>query len=204
MPTIGERPLTIARPKANISSRSYLRSNMPILRRIFCFLAVVILLLSTAHRLPAPIVELEETPTPTPSQKQELIRPTPSQKQELPKQKHSATSKTAVNQQAATKPETRAKLSPPPRSQAAGRLIVSRAPNFGWNLSVDLRIDGRAVANIAQDHRHDGPVPAGHHVLTVSARGTQPTSVDLDVQSGRTYAFSAVWSSDLVVLRPSK
>ena len=167
---------------------------MPILRRIFCFLAVVILLLSTAHRLPGPIVEVEETPTPTPSQKQEL-----------PKRKHSATSKTAVNQQAATKPETRAKPgSPPPRSQAVGRLIVSRAPNFGWNISAELQIDGRGVANIAQGRRYDGIVPTGHHVLTVSARGTQPTSVDLDVQSGQTYAFSAVWSSGLVVLRPSR
>jgi hypothetical protein len=194
LPTIGERPLTIARPKANISSRSYLRSNMPILRRLFCFLAVVILLLSTAHRLPGPIVEVEETPTPPPSQKQEL-----------PKRKHPATSKTAVHQPAATKPETRAKPgSPPPRSQAVGRLIVSRAPNFGWNISAELQIDGKGVANIAQGRRHDGPVPAGHHVLTVSARGTQPTSVDLDVQSGQTYAFSAVWSSGLVVLRPSK
>jgi hypothetical protein len=194
LPTIGERPLTIARPKANISSRSYLRSNMPILRRILCFLAVVILLLSTAHRLPGPIVEVEETPTPTPSQKQEL-----------PKRKHPATSKTAANQQAATKPETRAKPgSPPPRSQAVGRLIVSRAPNFGWNISVDLRMDGRGVANIAQGRRYDGIVPTGHHVLTVSSRGTQPTSVDLDVQSGQTYAFSAVWSSDLIVLRPSR
>ena len=166
---------------------------MPILRRIFCFLAVVILLLSPAHRLPAPIVEVEETPTPTPSQKQEL-----------PKPKHSAVPKTAANQQATTKPETRTKPGSPPRSQAVGRLIVSRAPNFGWNISADLQIDGRDVANMAQGRRYDGLVPTGHHVLTVSTRGRQPTSVDLDVQSGRTYAFSAVWSSDLVVLRPSR
>jgi hypothetical protein len=162
---------------------------MPILRRIFCFLAVVILLLSTAHRLPGPIVEVEETPTPTPSQKQEP-----------PKRKHSATSKTAVNQQAATKPETRAK----PDSQAVGRLIVSRAPNFGSDISADLQIDGRGVANIVQGRRYDELVPTGHHVLTVSTKGRQPTSVDLDVQSERTYAFSAVFSSNLVVLRPSR
>jgi hypothetical protein len=160
---------------------------MPILRHIFCFLAVVILLLSTAHRLPGPIVEVEETPTPTPSQKQEP-----------PKRKHSATSKTAVNQQAATKPETPAE----PGSQAVGRLIVSRAPNFGWHISADLQIDGRGVANIVEGRRYDELVPTGHHVLTVSAKGRQPTSVDLDVQSGRTYAFSAVFSSDLVVLQP--
>jgi hypothetical protein len=88
-------------------------------------------------------------------------------------------------------------------SQAPGRLIVSRAPNFGWNISVHLQIDGRGVANIAQGTHYDGLVPTGHHVLTALARGTQPTAVDLDVQSGRIYAFSAVWSSALVVLQPS-
>ena len=31
-----------------------------------------------------------------------------------------------------------------------GRLIVDRAPNFGWNLAVHLKIDGRAVADIVQ------------------------------------------------------
>ena len=39
-------------------------------------------------------------------------------------------------------------------------MIVIRVPNFGWNIVLNLKIDGRTVANI---------VPAGHHVLTVSA-----------------------------------
>jgi len=163
-------------------------------RRTFCFLSIVVLLLSTAHRLPAPIVEPEEKPTPTPA---------PAQKEEPSKRKRSTTSKTAVKQQAATKPETRAKPISPPRSQGTGRLIISRAPNFGWNIAVHLQIDGRGVANITQAGRYDGVVPAGHHVLTVSAKGAQPTSIDLDVQPGRTHTFMAVWSSDLVLLRPS-
>jgi hypothetical protein len=163
-------------------------------RRTFCFLSIVLLLLSMAHRLPAPIVEPEEKPTPT---------PTPAQKEELSKRKRSTTSKTAVKQQAVSKPETRAKPISPPRSQGTGRLIISRAPNFGWNISVHLQIDGRDVANITQGGRYEGVVPTGHHVLTVSARGAQPTSIDLDVQPGRIHTFMAVWSSDLVVLRPS-
>jgi hypothetical protein len=36
-------------------------------RRTFCFLSIVLLLLSMVHRLPAPIVEPEEKPTPTPA-----------------------------------------------------------------------------------------------------------------------------------------
>jgi outer membrane biosynthesis protein TonB len=175
-------------------------------RRTFCFLSIVLLLLSMAHRLPAPIVEPEEKPTPTPAQApvpSPAQAQAPTQKEELSKRKRSTTSKTALKQQAATKPETRAKPTSPPRSQGTGRLIISRAPNFGWNIAVHLQIDGRGVGNITQGSRYDGRVPTGHHVLTVSAVGTPPTSVDLDVQAGRTYGFSAVWSSGVVVLRPS-
>jgi len=180
-------------------------------RRTFCFLSIVLLLLSMAHRLPAPIVEPEEKPTPTPAQapvpipaQAQAQPPAPAQKEELSKRKRSTTSKTALKQQAATKPETRAKPTSPPRSQGTGRLIISRAPNFGWNIAVHLQIDGRDVANITQGGRYDRVVPTGHHILTVSARGAQPTSIDLDVQPGRTHTFTAVWSSDLVVLRPSR
>jgi outer membrane biosynthesis protein TonB len=177
-------------------------------RRTFCFLSIVLLLLSMVHRLPAPIVEPEEKPTPTPAQAPvpspaQAQAPAPAQKEELSKRKRSTTSKTALKQQAATKPETRAKPTSPPRLQGTGRLIISRAPNFGWNIAVHLQIDGRGVGNITQGSRYDGLVPTGHHVLTVSAVGTQPTSVDLDVQPGRTYGFSAAWSSGVVVLRPS-
>jgi hypothetical protein len=87
-----------------------------------------------------------------------------------------------------------------------GRLIVDRAPNFGWNLAVHLKIDGRAVADIVQGRHFDGFVPAGHHVLTVQAvpnNGLRwPTSRPLTVRPGHMYVFTAVWDSDVVFLRP--
>ena len=87
-----------------------------------------------------------------------------------------------------------------------GRLIVDRAPNFGWNLAVHLKIDGRAVADIVQGHHFDGLVPAGRHVLTASAVPATyfrpPTSIPLTVRPGHMYVFTAVWDSDVVVLRP--
>ena len=136
----GERPLTIAPLKANISSRSYLRSNISMFHRTFCFITVVLLLFSMAHRLPAPIVEPEEKPTPAPALAQAPVpspaqaeAPAPAKKEELSKRKHSTTPKTAPKQQAAPKPETRPKPTLPPRSQGTGRLIISRAPSFGWN-----------------------------------------------------------------------
>ena len=46
-----------------------------------------------------------------------------------------------------------------------GRLIVLRAPNFGWNLALNLKIDGRTAANIVQGRRHDHFAPGGRSLL---------------------------------------
>src|SRR5213595_2227202 len=90
-------------------------------------------------------------------------------------------------------------------AQPAGRLIVLRAPNFGWNLNLNLKIDGRTAANIVQGRRYDHFVPAGRHMLTVSAvPNYQPTSTVLNVRGGQTYVFTAKWqNTGGVVLVPS-
>jgi hypothetical protein len=93
-------------------------------------------------------------------------------------------------------------------AQSGGRLIILRAPNFGWNLALNIQMDGRTVANVVQGRRYDHPVPAGRHVLTVSAVPSyysyQPMSTVLNVRPGRTYVFTAIWQdSDRVVLVPS-
>src|SRR5215471_19461599 len=66
-------------------------------------------------------------------------------------------------------------------AQPGGRLIVIRAANFGWNLAANLKIDGKTVANIVQGRRYNHFIPAGRHVLTVSAVPNtelrQPTSI---------------------------
>jgi tetratricopeptide (TPR) repeat protein len=89
--------------------------------------------------------------------------------------------------------------------QPGGRLIVLRTPNFGWNLALNLKIDGRTAANIVQGRRYDDFLPAGRHVLTVSAvPNYQPTSTVLNVQHGQTYVFTAIrHNTDSVVLVPS-
>ena len=40
-------------------------------------------------------------------------------------------------------------------AQPGGRLIVLRSPNFGWNIVLNLKIDGRTVANVVQGRRYD-------------------------------------------------
>jgi len=82
-------------------------------------------------------------------------------------------------------------------AQSAGRLIV-----------VNLKIDGRTVANVVQGRRYDHVLPAGRHVLTVSAVPnsyySEPTSTVLNVRPGHTYVFTGSWDgSNRVVLIPS-
>ena len=90
-------------------------------------------------------------------------------------------------------------------AQAGGRLIILRAPNFGWNLALNLKIDGRTAANIVQSGRYDDFVPEGRHILTVSVvPNYQPTSTVLNVRPGQTYVFTATrQNTDSVVLVPS-
>jgi hypothetical protein len=39
------------------------------------------------------------------------------------------------------------------------------APNFGWNLALNLKIDGRTAANIVQGRRYDHFAPGGRSLL---------------------------------------
>jgi len=107
-------------------------------------------------------------------------------------------------------PATRASPAEPGPSaetvvQPGGRLIVLRAPNFGWNLALNVKIDGRTAANIVQGGRYDDFLPVGRHTLTVSVvPNYQPTSRVLNVQRGQTYVFTATRQNiDSVVLVPS-
>jgi len=90
-------------------------------------------------------------------------------------------------------------------AQPGGRLIVLRAANFGSNMALNLKIDGRTAANIVQGGRYDEFVPEGRHMLSVSAGANyQPTSTVLNVRHGQTYVFTATRQNpDSVVLVPS-
>ena len=90
-------------------------------------------------------------------------------------------------------------------AQPGGRLVVLRAANFGSNVALNLKIDGRTAANIVQGSRYDEVVPAGRHMLSVSAGPNyRPTSTELNVQHGQTHVFTAIrQNTGSVVLVPS-
>src|SRR5499427_3720197 len=92
-------------------------------------------------------------------------------------------------------------------ARSTGRLIVSRDPNLGRNLVVNLRIDGRTAANIGRGSQFNRSVWTGRRVLSVSAwpSGSRSSSTVLNVRRGRTYVFTAArrwWGSNSVVLIP--
>jgi hypothetical protein len=92
-------------------------------------------------------------------------------------------------------------------AKPGGRLIIIRVANFGSNIAANLKIDGQTVANIVQGRRYDHRIPAGRHVLTVSAVPNvelrQPSSITVNVRPGGTYIFTALWDSDRVYLQPT-
>jgi hypothetical protein len=78
-----------------------------------------------------------------------------------------------------------------------GWLIVSRIPNLGNEVVVNMWLDGVPLEPIAYGHpAYEGPLPLGRHVLSVMAtpRPTWPgirTRVVLNVRNGQTYRFTA-------------
>ena len=92
-------------------------------------------------------------------------------------------------------------------AQPLGQLIVVRPANFGWNVAVNLQIDGRSVATVVQGKQFHAWLPAGPHILTVTKVPrtgiSGPTSTTVNIQPGWTHLFTAMWDSDFVFLRPS-
>jgi hypothetical protein len=76
------------------------------------------------------------------------------------------------------------------------RLIIRRIPNLGYNVIVDLYVDGVAMAPIGYGRTYEGFLPSGRHVLSVlptpSPKWSTPWQMTLDVRKGQTYSFTAM------------
>ena len=79
-------------------------------------------------------------------------------------------------------------------SQAPARLVIRRMPNLGFNVIVQLWIDGKQAASLGYGHSYNGTLTPGRHVLAVLAsrsRSPIPWEMPLNVHSGQTYIFTA-------------
>src|ERR1043166_911407 len=81
-------------------------------------------------------------------------------------------------------------------SQAPARLIIRRMPNLGFNVTVQLWIDGQQTATLGYGHTYHGVLTPGRHVLAVASprRSPIPWEMALNAQSGQTYIFTATGS----------
>jgi hypothetical protein len=81
-------------------------------------------------------------------------------------------------------------------AEQPARLIIYRIPNLGNNVIVDLYLDGAPFGSVGYGQSFDKSLPPGRHVLSVEAApnpryGTRSDTA-VDVQSGKTYVFTAV------------
>ncbi|HEV2715401.1 MAG TPA: hypothetical protein VGU64_09075 [Terriglobales bacterium] len=92
-----------------------------------------------------------------------------------------------------------------PASQNAARLIIRRAANMGTGLFLDIDIDGASVGSIGMGQIYRGSLLPGQHVVSVLLRPNQlnlpRTQKTLTVEKGQTYALTAMWQGNTVVLR---
>ena len=85
------------------------------------------------------------------------------------------------------------------RSEANGRLIIWRAPNFGNPTQLNLYLDGRHLASFGYGRHYDGVLPAGDYLVTMQQTphlsDAYPFSQQrIRVVPGRTNAFTAFWT----------
>jgi len=92
-----------------------------------------------------------------------------------------------------------------PAGQNAAQLIIQRAPNMGTGLFLDVKIDGVRVGALSMGETYRGSLSPGQHVVSVILRPNQlnlpPTEKSLTAVKGQTYALTAMWQGQTVVLR---
>lgn len=83
-------------------------------------------------------------------------------------------------------------------SEDGARLLVTRTANFGTFQYVNLFVDGIHVADLGINQSYKAVLLPGQHVLSVSTtpqtfRRTAPTEQRINLEPGKTYAFTARW-----------
>jgi hypothetical protein len=85
-----------------------------------------------------------------------------------------------------------------------GRLYIQRSPTLGANVSIALRIDGKAVGSLVRNHTYDKYITPGRHTLTATPnRSGGSWQGTMDVKAGLNYVYTASYNVDSLVLTAS-
>ena len=80
--------------------------------------------------------------------------------------------------------------------EGAARLIIRRIPNLGYDVVIQLWIDGMPATAIGYGHTYEALLPPGRHILSVlpapNPRWRIPWQLTLDARNGQTYSFTAM------------
>jgi hypothetical protein len=86
----------------------------------------------------------------------------------------------------------------------AGRLTISRAANLGEMLVVT--VDGGKPVTVRAGDIFTTSLSPGKHVVSAILQPNQlnltPTKLNLNVEKGKSYAYTAMWRGDTLVLQP--
>ena len=89
-------------------------------------------------------------------------------------------------------------------SANSGRLIIRRIPDLGTATVLSVSVDNKKVATLMEGQNYDAALSAGPHVVMVSpepnVRETVPPQKKLNVKQGQTYAYTAAWKNDALIL----
>jgi hypothetical protein len=81
-----------------------------------------------------------------------------------------------------------------------GRLMVNRVASFGEAIPFTISVDGKQVARLDEGRSYDGLLTPGRHVISVAIAANLFDSAlwqkEINVQSGQTYSFTAVWPGE--------
>lgn len=85
-----------------------------------------------------------------------------------------------------------------------GRLVITRSPLLGLNLTITIRIDGQLAGTLVRGASFDRFIAPGRHILTANPNGSGETwQATLNVRPGETYSYSASYNVNKLVLTGS-
>jgi hypothetical protein len=102
---------------------------------------------------------------------------------------------------------SKAKESTDQSASDGGSLVVKRSASVGSGIFVNVSADGKQIAALSNNRIYRGNLSPGKHVISVvgdpNLAGQAPNKMEVNVEKGKTYSFTASLKSGKLVLEKS-